>query len=122
MKKRIALFALAALAAFGAQAVGGKGDIRSVEAVHDLSLGYTYPNNVTPHKVGETFFILVRLLDEEFRDTTTHEWQILQSATGAALGDGMATVYWPGLRIAIGSEKVTADYATVGPNGDVADS
>ena len=73
MKKRIALFALAALAAFGAQAVGGKGDIRSVEAVHDLSLGYTYPNNVTPHKVGETFFILVRLLDEEFRDTTTHE-------------------------------------------------
>ena len=118
MKKRIALFALAALAAFGAQAVGGKGDIRSVEAVHDLSLGYTYPNNVTPHKVGETFFILVRLLDEEFRDTTTHEWQILQSATGAALGDGMATVYWPGLRIAIGSEKVTADYATVGPNGE----
>ena len=75
----------AALAAFGARAVGTEGDIRSIEAVdviYDESHGYYYPNNRTPHTVGESFYILVRLLDSEWKDPDVHEWQILQSADG----------------------------------------
>ena len=83
MIKRLAMFAFAALAAFSAQAVGGEGDIRSVEAVYNLSADYTYPNDISPHKVGETFYILVRLLNEDHRNlTTNHQWQIVQSANG----------------------------------------
>ena len=48
MTKRLAVFAFAALAAFGAQATGSEGDIRSVEAVFDWkryqhdTFGYDY--------------------------------------------------------------------------------
>ena len=118
MKKRLAAFAFAALAAFGAQAVGTEGDIWSLEVVPNYSKGYEYPNSITPHKVGESFYILVRLLDADWRDSSIHEWQILQSADGTAIGSAMATVYWPGLRIAIGNEMVTADYVSTGPNGE----
>ena len=52
MKKRLAAFAFAALAAFGAQAVGTEGDIWSLEVVPNYSKGYEYPNSITPHKVG----------------------------------------------------------------------
>ena len=119
MKKSLAVFALAAFAALGAKAVGGVGDICSIEAVPNLSAGYEYPNSITPHKVGESFYILVRLVNEEFSDPNAHVWQLKQSDTGAAIGDTMATVYWPGLRIAIGNEQVTADYVSVGPNGEM---
>ena len=120
MTKRLAVFAFAALAAFGAQAVEGEGDIRSVEAVYNLSAGYTYPNDVSPHKVGETFFILVRLLNEDHRNpTTNHQWQIVQSANGVAIGNAQASVFWPGLRIAIGSQIRTADFSSTGPNGEM---
>ena len=119
MKKRLAAFAFAALAAFGAQAVGNEGDIWSLEVVPNYSAGYEYPNSITPHKVGESFYILVRLLDYEWKDPDVHEWQILQSADGVAIGSTTATVYWPGLRIAIGNEMVTADYVSTGPNGEM---
>ena len=120
MIKRFAAFAFAAFAAFGAQAVEGEGDIRSVEAVYNLSADYTYPNDITPHKVGEWFYILVRLLNEDHRNTdTNHQWQIVQSATGLVIGNAQATVYWPGLAIAIGSQIVTADFISTGPNGEM---
>ena len=123
MKKRLAAFAFAALAAFGARAVGTEGDIRSIEAVdviYDDSHGYYYANDLTPHTVGESFYILVRLLNEDFADTTAvHTWQIGLSAAGTAAGETVANVlYHPGLRIAIGSEMVTASYVTEGPNGE----
>ena len=120
MTKRLAVFAFAALAAFGAQATGSEGDIRSVEAVYNLSAGYSYPNDVSPHKVGESFFILVRLINEDYRNlTTNHQWQIVQSANGVAIGNAQASVFWPGLRIAIGSQIRTADFSSTGPNGEM---
>ena len=120
MTKRLAVFAFAALAAFGAQAVEGDGDIRSVEAVYNLSAGYSYPNDVSPHKVGESFYILVRLLNEDHRNLeTNHQWQIVQSANGVAIGNAQASVFWPGLRIAIGSQIRTADFSSTGPNGEM---
>ena len=120
MKKCFAALAATVFAVLGASGAGESryGDIRSVEAVGNAAQGFIYPNQTSPHKVGETFYILVRLLNEDHRDNVAvHEWQIKQSASGVALGDYQATVYWPGLRIAIGSERVTAQYTTEGPDG-----
>ncbi|MBO5775004.1 MAG: hypothetical protein J6R63_03175, partial [Kiritimatiellae bacterium] len=118
MKKYFGALAAAVLTALCASGAGETryGDIRSIEAVPNASFGY--PNQATPHKVGEDFYILVRLLNEDHRDSSAnHEWQIKQSATGVALGDYQATVYWPGLSIAIGNEIVTASFVSEGPDG-----
>ena len=119
MKKCFGALIAAVFAVLGASGAGESrnGDIRSVEAVGNASAGFVYPNQMAPHRVGETFYILVRLLNEDHKQPTVHEWQLKQSVSGTVIGDYQATVYWPGLRIAIGSERVTAQYTTEGPDG-----
>ena len=119
MKKCFGALIAAVFAVLGASGAGESrnGDIRSVEAVGNASAGFVYPNQTAPHRVGETFYILVRLLNEDHKQPTVHEWQLKQSVSGTVIGDYQATVYWPGLRIAIGSERVTAQYTTEGPDG-----
>ena len=119
MKKSIRKFALTAFAAIlaplGAFAVGDIGDVVSIQAVP------LNGNWETPKKVGETFYVLVRLLNEDWQDALNpaapnpHEWVIERPLLS---GDWTESVYRPALRLAIGAKKVNAELALSGPNGE----
>ncbi len=124
MRKHLIAFAAFAFVTLGVRAVGTDGDIASIEAVPNNETGVAYDpyigNRETPHKVGETFYVLVRLLNQNWADMSkNHPWQFVQSASGVLLGDYSATVYWPQLGLAIGNKKIYADFSTTGPNGEI---
>lgn len=122
MKKSIRKFALTAFAAIlaplGVFAVGDTGDVVSIQAVP------LNGNWETPKEVGETFYILVRFLNEDWAeslnptDPKTHEWVIERNAESILAGDWTEGVYQPALRLAIGAKKVNAVLALTGPGGE----
>ena len=122
MKKSLSKFitlALAAALSFGAHAVGNVGDITSIQAVP------VDGNWTTPKTVGESFYVLVRMLNEKWYEAAdtdapkTHEWVIERNAESILSGDWTTGAYQPALRLAIGAKKVNATLALVGPNGEL---
>ena len=126
MKKfNLATLMSAALAAFAlvpsAQAVGDEGDIRSIQAVpvdaYDKNIG----NSLSPLNVGETFYMRVRLLNQNWMDylkpiPEEHPWLIERN--GVALPANYKDVmYRPALRLAIGAKQVNAEFSYTGPDG-----
>lgn len=123
MKKNMfATFAFAALAAFAltpsALAVGDEGDIVSIQAVPYADYG-TEGNAASPLNVGETFYVRVRLLNQNWQDVRKpvpepHPWVFERNGT-ALPSDYKDVMYRPALRLAIGSKQVNAEYSPTGP-------
>ena len=119
MKKSLCKFMTLAFAAvglsLGARAVGDEGDITSIQAVPATD------SWTTPKTVGESFYVLVRMLNEKWHEAEslkkTHEWVIERNAESILSGDWTTGAYQPALRLAIGAKKVNATLALVGPNG-----
>ncbi len=117
MKKFILSCAAAAFA--GISTLADDADLRSIDAVSDST--FTYPNDTNPLNAGQSFYILVRLLNQDYGATlaggTPHPWQFKSTSTGSASLD--ATVYTPKLALSIGGKRAYAIYSDVGPNGEL---
>ena len=123
MKKSLCKFMTLVFAALGlslgAFAVGNDGDVISIQAV-PLNGAWETPKNV-----GETFYILVRLMNQRCEemlepdaDISKYEWVFQRNGESVIKGDWSDEFdpYRPALRIAIGAKKVNATLALAGPN------
>ena len=116
-----ATFALAALGfGFAARGADANGHIRSIDAVPDSSQSILYPNPTAPLKVGQTFYILVRLLNEDYAATMAgqpaHPWYFKPHVGIGA--EELSALYLPKLGISIGGRVAEAVYSDRGPNGE----
>ncbi len=119
MKKFVLSCAAAAFAGISAVAAD-VGDIRSIDAVSDSTT--TYPNDSAPLNAGQSFYILVRLLNQDYlttvQDGTTHNpWYFKSLTTGST--SLVESVNRPMLALSIGGKLAYATYSSTGPNGEL---
>ena len=118
MKKFILSCAAAAFA--GISTLADDADLRSIDAVSDST--FTYPNDTNPLNAGQSFYILVRLLNQDYGATiagtaTPHPWYFKSTTAGSTSLD--ETVYTPMLALSIGGKRAYATYSATGPNGEL---
>ena len=110
------LLALTALTlstcAFGTMAGGG--DIRSIESINDTAHGITFPNVTQPLVAGESLYVRIRLIDDDFMAVDgSHKWRFMPVTAGSLeVADALNQ---PKLRLSVGGNIVEATYTDFGP-------
>ena len=115
-----------AMAAWGAYGADANGDIVSLEA--PSSPAVSFPNGDKPLRAGESFYVLMRLLNLDYAaHGGNHVWRFtpaglslsdLSAMQPETLRQLLASLNTPKLAISIGGKMKYAEYSDVGPNGE----
>ncbi len=117
MKRFILSCAVAAFA--GISVLAEDADLRSIDAVGDSTV--SYPNGTSPLNAGQTFYILVRLLNQDYGETiaggTPHPWYFKSLTAGST--NLVEYIDRPMLALSIGGKRAYAEYTSTGPKGEL---